>query len=430
MKLSILFLMKKLLKFLIEVNKLKEITRTGWIIWRIKNPETIADHIFRLCLLTFLLGWKKGLHLKLALQAALSHDLCEVYAGDATPLFYYQNLDVKRKKDREILMKGIRLVGEEKERMARLKFENEKKSLLKLVGLLEKGVGNEIFLRWIDYEKGFSREGKFTKQVDWIENLIQSLEYLGPKGSGSGWWEIAEEKVSDPLLLEFLKVIQKKFYQRKFSGKVKKERELEGILDFILKVEKLKRMPRLYWMAQGIKNPETVAGHIFTVALIAWLLGRERKGLNQTKILKMALCHELSAVETGDTIPYLEKLPKNQKKRKEILKKSWHRLPEDEKARRFLKEYKKEKRAMLKLTFSLEPDLKKEIVGLWEDYRTIRSPEALFLNQVNVLAVLFQGLLYQKRYKISAGPLWEWAFEKCDDPLILAFLEELSKTFS
>jgi 5'-deoxynucleotidase YfbR-like HD superfamily hydrolase len=164
--------------------------------------------------------------------------------------------------------------------------------------------------------------------------------------------------------------------------------------------------------------------------MIAWLLGKERRGLNQTKILKMALCHELSAVETGDTIPYIEKLPRDQRKRREILKKSWHRLPEDEKARRFLREYKKEKRATLKLTSGLEPDLKKEIIGLWDEYRTIRSPEALFLSQVNVLAVLFQGLLYQKRSKVSANPLWEWAFEKCDDPIILEFLQALHKNFT
>ncbi len=420
--------MENILKFLIEINKLKETIRTGWIIWRIKNPETIAEHIFRVSFLTFLLGQKKGLNLKLAIQNAISHDLCEVYAGDITPLFYYQNLDIRKKKDREILMKGIRLFGREKEKMSRLKFENEKKSLLKLVGSLEKGLKNTIFLRWLDYEKGLSREGKFTKQIDWVENLIQSLEYLGIEGSGSGWWEIAEEKVYDPLLLDFLRVIQKKFYKRRLFKETKQEKELEKILDFILKIGKLKRTPRAYWTILGIKNPETVAEHIFTVALLGWLLGKEKHQLNQAKILKMALCHEISAAEIGDTIPYFEKVPQDKRKRKTLLQK-WPRLPEDEKAKRFLREYKKEKMAILKLTSGLEINLKKEIIGLWDEYRTIRSPEALFLNQINVLAVLFQGLLYQKKYKVSVNPLWEWAFEKCDDPIILGFLEELSKKF-
>ena len=418
--------MESTIRFLFEVNKLKETVRTGWIIWRVKNPETIAEHIFRVSFLTYCLGWKKKLNLKRAIQCAISHDLCEVYAGDVTPLFYYDNLDVRRKKDREILMKGIRLSKEEKERMSKIKFENEKKSLLKLTKPLKKDLKEEIFFRWLDYEKGFSAEGKFTRQVDWIENLIQSLEYLGPKKSGRGWWEIAEEKIFDPLLLEFLKVIQNKFYRQKNLQKIKENKELKGILEFILKIGKLKRLERTYWKALGIKKAESVAEHIFSTTLLAWIFGRERKHLNQTKLLKMALSHEISAAIIGDTIPYIEKLPSQIKKRKEILKK-WPRLSEYEKAKRFLRQYNKEKRAMEKLTLSLESELREEIISLWEEYRKVSSAEAIFLNQVNVLAVLIQGILYQKKYKITITPLFEWAFEKCDDPVLLSFLEKLSK---
>jgi putative hydrolase of HD superfamily len=418
--------MKEKLDFLIKVNKLKETTRTGWIIWRIENPETIAEHIFRVCFLTFLLGSEKGLRLKIAIQDALSHDLCEIYAGDATPFFYYQNLDVKRKKDREILMKGIRLSQKEKKERSRIKFEKEKKSLLKLVTPLGKSFKNEIFSCWLDYEKGFSREGKFVKQLDWIENLIQSLEYLGPKGSGSGWWEIAEEKVYDPLLLDFLAIIQNKFYKKRIRVKNK---NLENILDFALSIGKLKRMPRLYWILRGIKNPETVAGHIFTLAIMAWIFGKEKKELNMEKLLKMALCHELSAVYTGDTTPYDRILSENKNERKKVLERMI-RLSKKEKEWIFLADYKKEKKAMKKLTKNLDFSLKKEIIQLWHEYRTRSSPEAKFLTQLNILAVLLQGLLYEKKYKkFSAAPLWEWAFENCDDEICVSLMDEMKKKF-
>lgn len=420
--------MRKILNFLFEVNKLKEIPRTGWLIWRIKNPESIAEHIFRVAFLSYLLGCKKELRLKITIQQAISHDLCEVYAGDATPLFYYQNLDIKKKKDREILMKGIRLPEKIKEKMSKLKFKKEKKSLLKLIAPLEKDLRGEIFFRWLDYEKGFSREGKFVRQVDWIENLIQSLEYLGPQKSGSGWWEIAEEKIYDPLLLDFLKVIQKKFYHLKFFSLPKEKDTLRGILEFVLKIGRLKRLGRAYWKAWGIKNPESVAEHIFTTVLLAWIFGRKRKYLNQEKLLKMALCHEISAAIIGDTIPYIERLPSNLKERKKILKK-WPRLPENKKAKKFLKQYEAEKKAMEKLTFGIEKDLRKDIIENWQEYRTVATREAIFLSQLNVLAVLIQGILYRKRYKISIIPLFEWAFEKCDDPEILNFLNILSKKF-
>jgi putative hydrolase of HD superfamily len=416
--------MEGIIHFLFKVDKLKETVRTGWIIWRIKNPETIAEHIFRVSFLSYLLGWKKNYNIGRIIKTALSHDLCEVYAGDVTPLFYYQNLDIKRKKDREILMKGIRLTKEEKEKMSKIKFENEKKSLLKLIDQLDESIKHEILFRWLDYEKGISAEGRFTRQVDWIENLIQSLEYLGPKKSGKGWWEIAEEKIFDHLLLEFLKVIQIRYYRKRIALHSAKEKELRGILEFILKIGKLKRMERVCWKALGIKKGESVAEHIFSTSLLAWIFGKEKKHLNQTKLLKMALVHEISAAIIGDTIPYLEKITWQ---KKENFKK-WLRFLKEEKTKKFIKQYDKEKNAMEKLTLSLEPELRKEIVNLWEEYRNVSSAEANFLNQINVLAVLFQGIIYHKKYKINTDPLFEWAFEKCDDPILLSFLEKLAKS--
>lgn len=419
--------MKELVNFFFEVNKLKEIPRTGWLIWRIKNPESIAEHIFRVAFLSYLLSQEKGLRVKNAIQIALSHDLCEVYAGDITPLFYYQNLDIRKKRDREILMKGIRLPAKVKAKMSRLKFKNEKRSLLKLLAFLEKDLKSEIFLKWLDYEKGFSNEGKFVRQVDWIENLIQSLEYLTPKKSGSGWWEIAEEKVYDPFLLEFLKVIQERFYHFKVLKKQKENVSLFGILEFVLKLGKLKRLERTYWKAWGIKKAESVAEHIFLTTLLAWIFGRKRKNLNQEKLLKMALSHEISAAVIGDTIPYIEKLPRSLKERKKLLKK-WPRLPENKKAEKFLKQYKNEKKALKIITKNLPEYLRKEIIENWQEYRTVATQEANFLNQLNVLAVLIQGIVYRKKYKITITPLIEWAFEKCDDPEVFSFLRALTNS--
>lgn len=420
--------MREILDFLINLNKLKETTRTGWIIWRIKNPEMIAEHIFRVSFLAFLLGAKKGLKVKNCIQSALSHDLCEIYAGDVTPLFYYQNLDVKRKKDREILMKGIRLFEKDKKRRMAIKFSREKKSLLKTIGSLNKAQKNEILLRWLDYEKGYSKEGKFVKQLDWIENLIQSLEYLGPEKSGSGWWEIAKEKIDDPLLTDFLSVIQKKFYGK--SEGYKKNKDLEAILEFILQIGKLKKMSRLYWVLRGVKEPETVAGHVFSLSVAAWIMGLMKKELSMEKILKMALCHELSAVYTGDTTPYDKILPKNKKERKKILKRMI-RLSKTKKEWVFLQERREEKEALKKLTNNLRIPVKKEIIELWDEYRKKSTPEAYFLSQLNVLMVLLQGLISEKKNKkISSLPLWEWAFEICDDPITIRLMSEMKKKFS
>jgi putative hydrolase of HD superfamily len=413
---------------------LKERPRTGWVPFLkiIKNPETTADHTFRVAFASWILGYEKNLEIKRLIKIALSHDLCEVYAGDITPFFYYDlnRLPEDEEERKKILSKWVRLSEEEKRERWKMKFEREKEGILKLIKFLNSELAKEFFSCWIDCEKRISEEGKFVKQIDRIDVLLQALEYLGTKEeiAGTGWWEATEEIIEDPLLLELLKVIQIKFYKKKIKG-IKEEKRLRNILDFLLKIGKLKGMPRLYWILRGIKNPESVAGHIFTLAIMAWIFGKEKKELNQEKLLKMALCHELSAVYTGDTTPYDRILPRNEKEREEVLKKMI-RLSKKEKEWIFLKDYKTEKKALEKLTKKLDPSLKKEILELWHEYRTRSSPEAKFLGQLNILAVLLQGLLYEKKYKgFSAAPLWEWAFENCDDEICVSLMDEMKKKF-
>ena len=74
-----------------------------------------------------------------------------------------------------------------------------------------------IFPAWIDYEKRISKEGRFVRQVDRIETLVQAIEYFGTKKEtgGTSWWESTEEVVEDPLFLDFLKIIQERFYHKK-----------------------------------------------------------------------------------------------------------------------------------------------------------------------------------------------------------------------
>ena len=418
--------MKNSLEFLIKVQKLKEMPRTGWVLMKVKNPETIAEHSFRVAFAACLLGQKKNnLNLKKIIKLSLLHDIGEVYAGDQTPFFYYQNLKREKKNDAKLLMKWIRLSKREKEKLGEIKFEREKNSLLKLISPLEASLKREFFSSWSDYEKRISREAKFVKQIDRIETLLQSIEYFGSKKNtgGTSWWEGTEEIVEDPLLLKFLKTIQNKFYRRRFPG----SKELENILDFLLKVGRLKRMPRLYWKLRGVKNPETIAGHIFTLAIMALIFGREKKQLNMGKLLKMALCHEITAVHTGDTVPYYITLPKNKKERSKILEKL-PRLLKEKKTKKFLEDYKKEKNALEKVVSKLEPSLRKEIIQLWEEYRNRSSPEGYFLSQLNVLAVLLQALLYRKKRKnFSVHAIWEWAFEICDDPIVLRLMKEMQE---
>jgi putative hydrolase of HD superfamily len=427
--------MKDTLKFLLEVNKLKTMSRTGWVLAGVKNPENVTEHVFGLAITAWILGEKKKLNIKKLIQTTLSHDLCEVYAGDITPFFYYPRLPEDKEKRKKVLMKWARLSRKEKGKIGKVKFEKEKKSLLALIKYLNPKLEKEIFSLWLEYEKGILRGGKFARQLNRIETLLQSIEYFGTKDikTRTNWWEWVEEIAEDPLLLKFLKVLHNKFYDvRTEAGKEIKDKklknELENILDFLFEIGKLKKLQRRIWRLLRVKEPlETVASHIFSVTLMAWIFGQEEKLLNMEKLLKMALCHEIAAVYTGDLTSYDKILEK--RKRKDVFKK-WLRLSREEKRKIYLENYKEERAALEKLTSKLKPSLKKEIIQLFDEYKNASTPEARFLSQVNVLAVLLQALLYQKKDKnLQIDWMWEWTLEKCENSAILEFIEALKKKF-
>jgi putative hydrolase of HD superfamily len=416
--------MKEIVDFLIRVNNLKEMPRTGWVLMDVKRPETVAEHVFGVAILSWLLGEKKRLSVEKLIKTSLAHEFCEVYAGDITPVLYYPRLPKNKTKRKKVLMKWARLLEKEKEKIGKKKFKIEKKSLFKLIEPLTIELKKEILYFWLGYKRGLIREGKFVRQINRIETLLQSIAFFGTKDANirTNWWEWTEEIVEDPLLLDFLKIVQKKFYEKKLM-KLKEEKELESILNFFWKVQELKSMPRRIWVLMKLKKPETVAGHLFSVALISWILAE--RNLDREKILKMALCHEIPSVYTGDLItPF-----RIRNKKGEIFQK-WPRLSQTEKVKIFFEDFKKEKRAFEKLTLKLKPNLKKEMISLWEEYKRNLTPEARFVNQANVLAVLLQALQYKsKDKKLPIEWMWEWAFEKCDDPTILEFLSQIQKKF-
>ena len=425
--------MNKILNFLIETQKLKELRRVGWVLMGVEKAETVASHTFRLAIFAWLMAKKMRLNAERAMKIALFHDLCEAYAGDITTLLYHPQLS--REKDKEkrkkIEMKWARLSHQERSKIGKIKFEKEKKAILKLLNILGSNskTKKEMFSLWIDYEKGVSREGKMIRELNMIETLIQSIEYFGidEKKSGTTWWEGTEEIVESPLLLEFLNVIQKKFYGKK----VRVSKDLEGILDFLLRIGKLKNLPQKGWALRGVKNPETVAEHTFTFALMSWFFAKEKEPrLNKEKILKMAFCHKISSVYTNDRTPYDRIIQNKDKKEvKEIFKK-WIRLSQKEKAENFLADYKEDKAALEKLVGDLDKNQRREIIQLWEEYKNISSPESRFLNRMKTLTVLFLALLYWKKDKnFPIESIWEWAFEVSDGQHNFDFMEELKKKF-
>ncbi len=418
-----IYKLNEIVDFLIAVGKLKGKKRRGWLLHQIKNPESTASHSFRTALLAwFLARKKKDLNLEKVLKIALIHDICEVYTWDETPYDPLIPRDVKKQEIiQKILDKWPNFTLAQKKRKAQNKYRRERRALEKLVLGMPKNFKKEILNLWEDFEKGLSKEGVFVKQVDKLENYLQGMEYWKKYGKirYKLWARWIREVLHDPLLLEFVEEIERKFYKK---NKKSKNKELNFLLEFFLKIGKLKDMVRSGWILREVKNGSTVAEDAFLLG-IAILVLNERKKLNLEKMLKMSLVYEICEVYSKDKTPYEKILPKNKLARKKVLER-WPRFSSEEKKRRFIADYKDEKKSLEKLCAKLPEDLKKEIIYLWDDCKRRRTLEGNFVNQIYWVAMMGQALQYWKRDKNFPIIAWmEQMKEFLDDPIALEVLE-------
>ena len=204
--------MKDILNFLIEVGKLKRKPRKGWLVHQIKDSETTAEHIFRTAIIAWVLGKKKRLNLERVIKIALAHDLCEVYAPDLTP--YDPLLPKDKKKIAEVLKKWPKFTTSLKIKKYNNKYKTECRALEKLTSKLSPDLKTEIKNLWLDFENGLTKEGRFVKQVDKVENLLQGMEYWKKHGRIQHrlWMRWIKEILDDPVLLELTRAIENKFF--------------------------------------------------------------------------------------------------------------------------------------------------------------------------------------------------------------------------
>ena len=203
--------MEEILNFFLNVGKLKRKPRRGWIVHQIKNSETTAEHIFRMAIIAWVLGKKKRLNIERVIKMALIHDLCEVYAPDLTP--YDPLLPRDQSKIMEVLKRWPKFTPSLKIKSYKKKYKLENLALNKLVSKLPLNIKSEIKNLWLDYEKGLTKEGRFVHQVDKVENLLQGLEYWKKYGKIQRklWMRWIKEILDDPVLLEFVRTLEKKF---------------------------------------------------------------------------------------------------------------------------------------------------------------------------------------------------------------------------
>ncbi|KZC13469.1 HD domain-containing protein 2 [Dufourea novaeangliae] len=123
--------------------------RTGWVIRNVPDPETIAGHMYRMAMLSFLVDNEENLDKVKIMQMALIHDLAECIVGDITPHCGVPP-DVKHRLEDEAMDYICKLLGDK---------------------------GPVILEMFREYERQESPEAMYVKDLDRLDLIMQAYEY-------------------------------------------------------------------------------------------------------------------------------------------------------------------------------------------------------------------------------------------------------------
>ena len=74
----------------------------------------------------------------------------------------------------------------------------------------------------------------------------------------------------------------------------------ETLVDLLLELQALDRVPRMGYALRGVPEAESVAEHTFHVATLVWALAADEASVDPLRALELALLHDLAEVRTGD----------------------------------------------------------------------------------------------------------------------------------
>lgn len=190
------------MKFIIEIDKLKEIVRQTYIS-NGERKETDAEHAWHFAIMAILLAEhaNEKVDVQKVIKMALIHDLVEIDAGDT---YLYDEEAAKTKTDRE------------------------NKAADRLFHLLPEDQGNEFFHIWREFEERETPEAKFAATLDRLQPIL-----LNDATDGKAWEEhgitqnqVMEQNIhtkngSEKIWKHLLKIFEKNMEK----GKIKRSTE-------------------------------------------------------------------------------------------------------------------------------------------------------------------------------------------------------------
>jgi len=141
--------MNEIANFLYESGQIKRVKRSGWWLAGISDPESVADHSFRVIVIGYILAKLENADLSRVLSICLFHDIHETRLND------------------------IHKVGQRYYKMA----EAEDLAFLEQMNNLPDYISSPIKTAISDLKNCKSLEAKVANDADQLECLLQAREY-------------------------------------------------------------------------------------------------------------------------------------------------------------------------------------------------------------------------------------------------------------
>ena len=140
-------------------------------------------------------------------------------------------------------------------------------------------------------------------------------------------------------------------------------------LDFFKTAANLKKIPRQGWIDKlSIDNPESVADHSYSMAIMSMLIS-DLENYNFEKIIRMTLLHDLAESKIGDYTP--EQI--NKEKKNNLENNAFHEIIKN-----------------------LPDFIKSQYLQIWQEYQESNSVESKFVHQIDKLEMVLQAKIYEK----------------------------------
>ena len=156
-------------------------------------------------------------------------------------------------------------------------------------------------------------------------------------------------------------------------------RRNETLLELLLELQTLDRVPRMGYVLRGVPDPESITEHSWHVGFLVWALAAEIPEVDAARAMEIALVHDLAEVRTGD-------LPRV--------------------AKRYFAEGTKD-RAEESVVEELTGPLSERAGELLAEYRAAETAEARLVKACDKLQLMLKVLVYERWGARGLAEFWD-----------------------